>query len=327
MLYSLSRRGFIAGLSAITATTVLPIGSRAGAREIPLYPPTDLSYFDKPITPASSSIRLGYAAITWGGDDAQAIKDISEVGFRGIQLRANVVKDYGDRPEALRQMLAQHQMEMVALSSGNVTLASGTQAEQIALHSRHARFVRDVGGRYLQLTDSARPPGKPKKEDFKQLGRMLTEIARRAIDLGIPVGYHNHMNSLGQSPDEVDRILDAADSRYVKLELDIAHYAQGGGDPVKAIKRYRERILFLHIKDVVSPVPAGLEGAGSRPYIFVELGQGKLDIVGVFAALKDIGFGGWAVVELDSVPIKSRTPKESAIISKKYLEEKLGITI
>jgi hypothetical protein len=32
-------------------------------------------------------------------------------------------------------------------------------------------------------------------------------------------------------------------------------------------------------------------------------------------------------VELDSVPDKSKTPKDSAAISKKYLEEKLGVTV
>jgi hypothetical protein len=33
------------------------------------------------------------------------------------------------------------------------------------------------------------------------------------------------------------------------------------------------------------------------------------------------------MVELDAVPDKSRTPKEAALISKKYLEEKLGVTV
>jgi inosose dehydratase len=47
----------------------------------------------------------------------------------------------------------------------------------------------------------------------------------------------------------------------------------------------------------------------------------------VFAALKKVKFHGWAVVELDAVPDNARTPRESAIISKKYLEEKLKIKI
>ena len=38
------------------------------------------------------------------------------------------------------------------------------------------------------------------------------------------------MNSLGERPAEVDEILAAADPRFVRLELDVAHYTQGGGD-------------------------------------------------------------------------------------------------
>ena len=46
-----------------------------------------------------------------------------------------------------------------------------------------------------------------------------------------------------------------------------------------------------------------------------------------FAALKEVKFRGWAVIELDSVPDKSKTPRECALISKKYVEEKLGMKI
>ena len=172
-------------------------------------------------------------------------------GISGIQLRSNILKDFGDRPGALRDLLAQHKLEMVAFSSGGVGIAPGTEADEITKHVRNAQFVKAVGGRYLQVTDSARPKnGKPEAADFKQLGHVLSEIGKRANDVGIPVGYHNHMGSLGEAPDEVDWIMDAADPRYIKLELDIAHYQQGGGDPVKAIRKYRDRLLFLHIKDV-----------------------------------------------------------------------------
>jgi inosose dehydratase len=273
----------------------------------------------------ASNIRLGYAAITWEGNDALAIKEIAELGFRGIQLRSNILKEYGERPEALRDLLAQNKLEMVAFSSGGVSIAPGTMAAEVAKHVRNAQFVKAVGGRYLQVTDSARPKDrKPEAADFTQLGQVITEIAKRTADLGVPLGYHNHMASLGEAPDEVDRIMDAADSRHVKLELDIAHYVQGGGDPVKAINKYRDRLLFLHIKDVENL--AGAERQG-RTYRFVELGRGRVDVAGVFAALKKINFNGWAVIELDSVPDKTRTPKESAQISKEYLEQKLGLSV
>jgi inosose dehydratase len=118
--------------------------------------------------------------------------------------------------------------------------------------------------------------------------------------------------------------MEAVDPRYVKLELDIAHYVQGGGDPARAIRQYHDRLLFLHIKDVESLTKSDKRG---RTYHWVELGRGRVDLPAVFAALKEVKFRGWAVIELDSVPDKSKTPKECAQISKKYVEERLGMEV
>jgi inosose dehydratase len=306
----------------MAAVALLPARTPSAA----LYPPVDLSYFDKPITPAPPDIHFGYAAITWGGDDRQAIKDIGEVGFRGIQLRSNILKDFGDRPKEIGDILKERRLQFVALSGGGPRGSDYAEQEVVSTQVRHATFLRDAGGFYLQMTDSSRPKDRrPTADDFKKLGRVLTEVGKRAADLGVVMAYHNHMNSLGEAPDEVERIMDAADARYVKLLLDVAHYAQGGGDPARAIRQYRDRILFLHIKDVESPAPAG-GGEEPRAYRFVELGRGRVDLPAVFAALKEVRFRGWAIVELDSVPDRARTPKESALISKKYLED-LGFRI
>ena len=145
--------------------------------------------------------------------------------------------------------------------------------------------MRDVGGLYLQLTDT-RPKRTLVPADYQRLGRLMTEIGKRTADIGIPVAYHNHMNSIGERPEEVDWVLNATDPRYVKVLLDVAHYHQGGGDPVQAIKKYADRILLLHIKDVVSPLP-GATGDPMRSFQWVELGAGKVNLKGVFTALQD----------------------------------------
>lgn len=278
--------------------------------------------WQRPSPRPAGHIRFGYAAITWDGNDRQAMDDIAAVGFRGIQLRASAVTRWGDRPDELRALLADRELTLVALSSGVVLLDPAREAETLALHARHARFVRDVGGLHLQVLDE-RPKGRnPTADDFRRMGRLLTEVGRRTADLGIGLGYHNHMGNLGQSPDEVARVLDAADPRFVKLELDTAHYQQGGGAPAEAVERYAGRLLFLHVKDLESPVPGGEPGS----YRFVELGRGSVDLPGVFAALAATGFDGWAVVELDSVPDPTRTPRDAAALSKRYLEG-LGFTI
>lgn len=274
---------------------------------------------------APSTIRFGYAAITWGGNDEQAIADIASLGFRGIQLRSNAYAKYADRPAALRELLDGHGLTMVALSSGNLNIDPAVEREQLETHTRHAAFVKQLGGLYLQIIDE-KPSGRSLGDsDYKRLGRLLTELGKRTADLGIPLGYHHHMGSIGEAPAAIRAILVAADPRFVKFQLDTAHYQQGGGDPAQAVKDYADRLLFLHIKDVESPV-RGATGDAARSYRFVELGRGKVNFKRIFAALREANFSGWAIVELDAVPVASRTPKESALINKKYLED-LGFTI
>ena len=62
-------------------------------------------------------------------------------------------------------------------------------------------------------------------------------------------------------------------------------------------------------------------------YRFVELGRGSVNLPAVIDALRKINFRGWGIVELDAVPDNARTPKESAIINKKYVEEKRGLKV
>ena len=315
------RREFLSGIGAAAIAASLPLEA-LHAREL-LYPPADLSYFDTPIPPGPSEIHFGYAAITWGGKDRQAIDDIAAVGFRGIQLRSNCIAEFGS-PAAVRDLLRQHELKFVALSSGDLQSDSANARWSIAQHAEHAKFLRDAGGMYLQIIDN-RPKGRiAVPADFKQLGKALTELGKRTADLGIPLGYHNHMGSLGERPEELDQVMSDADPRYVKLELDIAHYFQGGGDPVKAIEKYSDRLLFVHIKDVERFSPAK---DAEHSYRFVELGQGLVDIPAVFEALQKVNFRGWAIVELDDVPDNARSPKEAAAANKEYLQEKMRLTV
>jgi inosose dehydratase len=261
----------------------------------------------------TSHIRFGYAAITWNGNDRQAIDDITAVGFHGIQLRQSAIDTWGARPDELKALLARHHLTFVALSSGNIALDAGKDAD-LDQHVAHARFLRAAGGQFLQVIDDR--PTNPAPDDYQRLGHLLTDLGKRTADAGIPLVYHPHMGALGEGPDAIARILDAADARFVHLLLDTAHYQQGGGDPVDAVRRYAGRLRLLHLKDLQSPLPGGTPDS----YRFVELGQGKVDIKGVCAALDAIAFDGWVVVELDAVTDPTRTPKESGAMARAYLE-------
>ena len=79
-----------------------------------------------------------------------------------------------------------------------------------------------------------------------------------------------------------------SDPKFVKLEFDTAHLVAGGSDPAKAIEKYHDRLLFLHLKDV-RDIPADTPKA-RYPFEFVELGRGRVDLPSVFAALDKVKF-------------------------------------
>lgn len=269
---------------------------------------------------APSRIRVGYAAITWGGNDELAIREVAETGFTGIQLRATAFETFGRRPAALKELLAKHGLAFPVMSSGNLKYAPADRGAQMALHLKHAEFVRDAGGRFLQVIDE-KPKGRPVgRDDYRELAGMLRRLGERTAQIGVPLIYHHHMNSTGETPDAIGAILQDIPGTAVGLLFDIAHYQQGGGDPVSFIRQYGKAIKAVHLKDV-RPIetPPG--------YQWVELGRGRVDVKGCVAALKDAGFDGWAIVELDRVVDPGGSPKASAAANRDYVVKQLGLTV
>ena len=272
-------------------------------------------------SPAPTGIRYGYAAMTLGANEKQAIDDIAATGYAGIQFRIEATTEY--QPAELKATLDSHKLTFVALSGGDVSL-DADRAEQMAKHTANAKFVRDTGGLYLQVLDQLKPwPRKVTVDECKRLGALLTELGKRTADIGIPLTYHNHMHTISEHPENLDMVMESSDPRFVKLLLDTAHSVAGGGDPAAAVRKYHERMIFVHLKDVVD-IPADTPKA-KYPFEWVELGRGRVNLPAVFVALAEMNYQGWAVVELDRVPAKAvRTPKECALINRKYLEEKIG---
>jgi len=269
---------------------------------------------------AASTIKVGYAAITWGGDDPTAIDDIAAVGFKGIQLRASAFDRWGTRPGELREILSKRGLTFAVLSSGNLNYQPGSAAASIETHVAHAKFLRDAGGLMLQVIDEKPKDRAITPDDYARLADALNDLGSRTKAIGVPLVYHHHMNSTGEPPAAIEAIMKAASAASVGLLFDIAHYQQGGGDPVAAIRRYGKAISVVHLKDV-RPIEA------SPGYQWVELGRGRVDVKGCVAALKDIGFGGWAMVELDRVVDAGGTPKASAETNRAFVVNQLGLTL
>jgi inosose dehydratase len=244
------------------------------------------------------------------------MEDLASLGFKGIQLRANTFGPYRNKVSELKEALIKHNLKLACFSSGNVEIDPAKFQSTVDTHVAHASFVKALSGSAFQMTNSLRQKGtKPSVEELKNLTRVMNEIGKQTADMGVQAIYHNHMNQWGETPEEVDVIVQAMDPRYLKLLLDIAHYKQGGGEPQDAVVKYKDIIHTLHLKDTKPK-----DGGG---YKFVELGQGRVDVPAVFAALDKVKFKGWGVIELDGVPDPEKNPLICAEINKKYITEVL----
>ena len=296
-----SRRIFLKQTSALLATAVaVPAGWAAAPKQ---------------------PFQIGCHAITWGGKDEQAIREIGSLGFRNIQLRANTFKDFGDDPARLRALLDAQKLRLAMFSSGNVEVSPEKKDESIAMHVRHAGFIKALNGVAFQMTNTLRQKGQaPTPEELKGLSAVMNEIGKRSADLGVQACYHNHMNQWGETPQEVDTIVQALDPRYVKLLFDIAHYTQGGGDALTGLRDYKTMTHTVHLKDLLSPHPDRPAEAGS--YQFVPMGEGnRLDLPGILTLLGNQNFRGYGIIELDYTS-KNRSPLECTDISVKWLKDR-----
>jgi len=102
------------------------------------------------------------------------------------------------------------------------------------------------------------------------------EAARRS---NLWLAFHNepeHVHPIdGQIP--YDLFVARTDPSAVRLQLDFGNMAQGGGDPMAYLTRYRDRYWTFHVKDVVP----------DRSHD-TELGAGVLDLKALLAAIPDI---------------------------------------
>jgi inosose dehydratase len=278
---------------------------------------------------AYPDIKVGYAAITWGDENAkQAMGEVAALGYRGIQLRATIVRDWKD-PSFLKADLQHFKLTFACLSGGSPSADPAKRDEEVEKWATLVTFAKVAGALQVQATSPNRP-ATVDKAALEAFADTLNAIGKRTAAIGVPLVFHPHMNQLVESADEVDVVMKKTDPKLVRLLLDTGHWAAAGGDPAKAIKQYAKRLAMLHIKDVVvDPAdPAAPPPADGKPVVrhkFVELGQGKVDFKAVFNALKAARWKGWAVVELDSVP-KDRAPKDAAVANQTFLEG-LGLNV
>ena len=122
--------------------------------------------------------------------------------------------------------------------------------------------------------------------DWRSNAEAMNRIGRRARTLGMRFAYHNHAPEfmLYKRRLPMDEIVRLTDPANVLLELDVGWIAAAGYDPAEAVRRYRDRVHLLHVKDVATRARTpGRIAADTRS---VAIGAGTIDWAGLFRAAR-----------------------------------------
>ena len=144
----------------------------------------------------------------------------------------------------------------------------------------------------------------------------MNEHGKALSDLGLGAGLHQHTGSAVDLESEVYAVMEAVDTRYMKFAPDVGQLQKARGDAAKIVKDFRNIVVHMHLKDY----SGGEHFAGYCP-----LGQGKVDLVSILNTVEETNPQANVMVELDGSSNVPYTPRETAEISKAYLQ-KLGYT-
>jgi inosose dehydratase len=151
---------------------------------------------------------------------------------------------------------------------------------------------------------------------WRALLARLDEIAGLAESLGVTAALHPHVGTVVEGPQEVERVLDGS---RIGLCLDTGHLLVGGTDPVALARRAAGRVAHVHLKDVdataATAVREGRTGytAAVTAGLYRPLGGGDLDLPALLTALEAADYGGWYVMEQDTVLAAEPAPGEGPL--------------
>ena len=257
-----------------------------------------------------SAIQIGAITDEFSPDIAVAVEAMREIGMKGAELRVVNGKNIMDLTDAeLDAALATVRgagMEVISIASPllkctlpnapaiderfqqDVFASKHSFEDQPKLAQRAFEIAKRSGAKIVRVFSYWRVVDPPAV--FERVVDALQELSDRAGEHGLIIGIENeHACNIATAHDTA-RVLAAVDHENLKVVWDPANAYVSGEEPYPNGYRVLEssRIAHVHAKDCT------LDG---HKAIWCPLGEGDVDWVGQFAALKQDGYRGYVNLE------------------------------
>lgn len=244
-----------------------------------------LSYLPKSASKKDVGINLYSIREAMLSDAADTLKKLATIGYKEIESAKSVKGNYyGLKPKEIKNIIEDLGM---TLRSGHAPVNTEWQ--------KSIDEAAESGQDYLV---SGLPLRGQTVDTYKRAADIFNKAAEDCKKSNIIFGYHNSGADFKSDTNKVlyDVLLENTDPNLVKMQLDIGWAIVGGGDPVKYIDTYPGRFPLWHLKDLNKEKPES-----------IELGKGRVDIVGLLQMKKKSGMNYYFIEQEESegLPIDS----------------------
>jgi len=290
-------------------------------------------------------MKLGFGTQLWLRDNHlehwyRMLDEMSLAGLDGFEMCYPFLYEwYAGREQELRDLLALHDLELSAYYLGLTFDRDDERRSGEARFRERCDFCAALGSKVVLLDGGRKRPGATPQElddHVSLVAETANALGEYARSLGLTLAWHQHWGSIFEVPPTFDALMARTDPQLVKFCPDTGQLALCGFDVVETIRRYADRLGYVHYKDVTFagrpsgtlwpggprvPADDGAYNVDSRGR-WVELGRGVIDFPAVTRLLRDAGYDGWIVDDFD---MTAYAPRASVAACKDYVNRGLGI--
>jgi inosose dehydratase len=305
-----NRRTFTKAVLAGIGATAVP---QVAASAAPQAPPSSQ-------TGPAKQLRIGCTALVWGVFPRApepletAVKEMSELGYKGFETFGQSVEDW-DKKGTLEKLISQYKIPLISAYAPLNVIDPSVRKTEIATIVRWGNILKKYGASFIVIeAGGIKRTGYDFAAHRANIVAALNEFGKALADIGVGSGLHQHTGTAIETRDEVYAVMESVDTRIFKFAPDVGQLQKGGADAAKIIKDFAAITVHMHLKDFVN----GPHMGGYSP-----LGMGMVDLKSILETMEQANPKANIMHELDPSRNMPYTPRQTAEISKWYLQ-KLG---
>jgi len=216
----------------------------------------------------------------------QALPLIRQAGGEAVELSwARMQSDYPDATGCVSQVRRLLDASGLVLSGLHVTDLAVEDHQDwdptVALIREQMALAGLLGLSSVNLCAGDRG-----EQSLEMLASGLGRVLPVAFELGLTVNLANRVGTRVEQLEDLRRVFAAAAHPALRVLNDVGHFLAAAVNPRDVLAEFQHQTTCLHLSDRV----------GKRP---VPIGQGKVNLPGILADLKQMRYRSWLVVDLE----------------------------